>query len=426
MQSPECNGVIADSSKTFYFTLMKEKVIIMGAGIQGICCALALADSCNEIILIDKTPEPLLRSGLRNEGKIHMGFVYANDPGFRTASLMLQSALQFAPLIETFIGRPVDWIPLRAKKFSYLILNDTMVAEDKILQHYARLQQEYNQIKSGSLHYMGVQLDSIWEDSYNQPPIINFDRIQRCIPTEEVAIDLVKFRDLLLGEIAKRSNIHFLGNCDIKSIEQTTYGYTIQGLNGDQKAWTKESSTVINCLWENRLYFDKQLGISPQKKWVYRLKHRILGKASANIAALDSYTFVLGAFGDIVNYSDESTYLSWYPACMSGWSTDLTTPQSWEDACNGKMVLENNRDWVNKALVELDTYFPGMKDFEVNQIDGGIIFSWGKTDIVDNESELHQRFNIGIHQQEGYFSIDTGKFTSAPLFAQELKQLLFA
>jgi hypothetical protein len=52
------------------------------------------------------------------------------------------------------------------------------------------------------------------------------------------------------------------------------------------KKKVNESSFVFNCIWENRLYFAKQLGIDPQKKWVYRLKHRILGKAPANIAAL--------------------------------------------------------------------------------------------------------------------------------------------
>jgi hypothetical protein len=133
---------------------------------------------------------------------------------------------------------------------------------------------------------------------------------------------------------------------------------------------------------------------------------------------------VLGAFGDIVNYTDQLTYLSWYPACMSGWSSELTTPDAWENACNGQIKLEDNRAWVNKALKELDHLFPGMIDFEVLQIDGGIIFTWGKTDIVDMQSELHNRYEIGVQQYDDYFSIDTGKFTSAPLFAYNLKLLL--
>ena len=185
-----------------------------------------------------------------------------------------------------------------------------------------------------------------------------------------------------------------------------------------------DSGILVNCLWESRLHFDGQLGIHPDRKWVYRLKHRILGKAPSHIASLDSFTCVLGAFGDLVNYDQDLTYLSWYPACMSGWSSEINTPGVWEDACNGKLNLEENKVWIYKALQEMDNFLPGMNKFDVRHIDAGIIFSWGKTDIVDMQSELHQRHNIGVNQHDGYFSIDTGKFTSAPLFANNLKQLI--
>ena len=50
-----------------------------------------------------------------------------------------------------------------------------------------------------------------------------------------------------------------------------------------------------------------------------QLKHRILGIPRSSIAALDSFTCVLGAFGDLVNYDNQYTYLSWYPnACGDG------------------------------------------------------------------------------------------------------------
>ena len=91
---------------------MKDNVIVMGAGIQGICCALALSNLRIPVTLIDKTPEPLSRSGLRNEGKIHLGFIYANDPSFRTASLMLRSAINFSPMVDSFVGREIDCTPL--------------------------------------------------------------------------------------------------------------------------------------------------------------------------------------------------------------------------------------------------------------------------------------------------------------------------
>jgi hypothetical protein len=397
---------------------MKKKVVVMGAGIQGVCAALALSNQGLNVVLIDKSPEPLLRSGLRNEGKIHLGFIYANDKSFRTASLMLKSALHFSPLIEEFLGKRVDWTPFRSRKFNYLVLKDTMLSEQEITNHYKSLQEEYVKTMEPDLHYLGTCPETLWTDSNLHIPELNNDIIQRCIPTAEYAINLPLFRELLLNELVKRDNIQFKGNHCIQEIQKKSWGYQISG-----DGWAIDSETVVNCLWENRLYFDNQLGIAPPRKWVYRLKHRILGIASPQISALDSFTCVLGAFGDVVNYDNHHTYLSWYPECMTGWSSDITTPQEWEAACDGRIPASADKEWVTKALAGLNNIIPGLQQFDVKQLDGGIIFSWGKTDIDDVESELHKRFDIGVQASDGYYSIDTGKFTSAPYFANNLKKL---
>jgi hypothetical protein len=398
---------------------MKDNVIIMGAGIQGMCCALALSNLKIPVTLIDKSPEPLSRASLRNEGKIHLGFIYAKDPSFRTASLMLHSAISFSTMIESFLGYEIDWKPLRSRKFNYLVLEETMLSTEAIMAHYHLLQEEYEKIKHPSLHYLGNNLNELFTETNLEIPELNRKVVRMCIPTEELAINLGALRSLLIAEMNCRDNITFLGSHCIEEIEKTTYGYTLRGKKNENHNWTLDTGRLVNCLWENRLYFDKQLGIHPNRKWVYRLKHRILGIPRSSIAALDSFTCVLGAFGDLVNYDNHYTYLSWYPECMRGWSTEITTPVTWENACNGKTEKE---EWVDKALSGLDNIFPGLADFDIRHLDGGIIFSWGKTDIDDVNSELHNRFEIGIHHVDGYYSIDTGKFTSAPYFADKLQK----
>jgi hypothetical protein len=401
---------------------MKDNVVIMGAGIQGICCALALSNLKIPVTLIDKTTDPLSRSSLRNEGKIHLGFIYANDPSFRTASLMLRSAISFSSMIESFVGYEIDWTPFRSRKFNYLILEETMVQPTRLLAHYEQLQNEYEKIKDHSLHYLGNRPNELYSNADVHIPELNRDIVRMCIPTEELAINLHELRELLITEMNKRSNILFLGNHCVEEIQKTSYGYVLTGKKNQMDSWILETEKLVNCLWENRLYFDKQLGIDPGRTWVYRLKYRILGKPVKHIAALDSFTCVLGAFGDLVNYDNHYTYLSWYPECMRGWSSDLTTPSSWEDACNGNLLLNGKEEWVEKALEGLDNIFPGLANFDICQLDAGIIFSWGKTDINDLTSELHKRFEIGVNHVDGYYSIDTGKLTSAPLFADKLQK----
>jgi hypothetical protein len=51
---------------------------------------------------------------------------------------------------------------------------------------------------------------------------------------------------------------------------------------------------------------------------------------------------------------------------------------------------------------------------------GGIILAAGDTDIDDPASRLHTRTAVGIRSMHGYHSVDTGKYTLAPMYALEI------
>ena len=53
--------------------------VVLGAGIQGICSALALAHQGYHVELIDQANQGMSRTSLVGEGKSHLGFVYAKD-----------------------------------------------------------------------------------------------------------------------------------------------------------------------------------------------------------------------------------------------------------------------------------------------------------------------------------------------------------
>jgi len=61
-----------------------------------------------------------------------------------------------------------------------------------------------------------------------------------------------------------------------------------------------------------------------------------------------------------------------------------------------------------------------MASARVSSVDAGTVVAWGDRDIDRPDSELHERHDIGVHEHDGYFSIDTGKLTCAPYFAQQL------
>jgi glycine/D-amino acid oxidase-like deaminating enzyme len=69
---------------------MKDKrIAVLGAGGVGVCAALELADRGYRLDLYDENSQPLIRASANNEGKIHLGLVYAKDNSLRTARTMI-------------------------------------------------------------------------------------------------------------------------------------------------------------------------------------------------------------------------------------------------------------------------------------------------------------------------------------------------
>jgi glycine/D-amino acid oxidase-like deaminating enzyme len=401
---------------------MKKRALVLGAGLQGITSAFALHDAGYAVRILDRQPVPFNRASLRNEGKIHLGLVYANDPSFQTARLMLESALAFGPLLDGWAGRPLDWAALRSRPFRYAILPDTLVPPAQLLAHYERLQAAYEALRTPDLHYVGGRPERLYTPPRPLPGYLRASAVEALVDTAEVALHLPRFREVLLALLAGRG-IAFAGHRTVREVARTSAGFRVEGTCPAGTPWAEEADLVVNCLWEGRLAVDATLGLTPPGAWVYRLKHRILGQLPPALRGMASYTFVLGAYGDVVTYPQGGqTYLSWYPACMQGWSEAVRPPAGWEAACNGEAGTPT--DWVPEALAALNRFFPGMDQSAVEHVDAGIIYSKGKTDITDLGSELHERYRIGVRAEDGYFSIDTGKFTSAPLFARHLQTLV--
>ena len=221
--------------------------------------------------------------------------------------------------------------------------------------------------------------------------------------------------------IGARPGIEALyGHC-VKSVARTSGGFRIEGTTADGERWQRSADVVVNCLWNGRLEIDRQLEIGPRRAWIYRLKYRVLADLPESLSGLPSLTVVLGSFGDLVtNPYDNTVYLSWYPSCMRGWCDELSTPTRWEGAISGNLDPDTIRAVAGKTLRAFDTVVPGLKDCRRARVAAGVIFAWGQTDIDDPASQLHERHDIGVHAHDGYFSIDTGKFTCAPLFARHL------
>jgi glycine/D-amino acid oxidase-like deaminating enzyme len=117
-------------------------VLIAGAGLQGSCIALELARLGIRVALLDQDAQPMNRASLRNEGKIHLGLMYANDRTFQSARLQLSGALRFRRLLQRWTGRGADRLRT-STSFIYLVARDSVLEPDALAHHYARVEEEY-------------------------------------------------------------------------------------------------------------------------------------------------------------------------------------------------------------------------------------------------------------------------------------------
>src|SRR6266404_4166187 len=80
------------------------RVGVLGGGLQGCCVALSLAQHGIDVALFDRNDKLLSRAAVANEGKIHLRYMYANDPSHSTARMMMRGALAFAPFFARHLG----------------------------------------------------------------------------------------------------------------------------------------------------------------------------------------------------------------------------------------------------------------------------------------------------------------------------------
>jgi len=110
------------------------RVGVLGGGLQGCCAALSLAQHGTDVTLFDRNDKLLSRAAVANEGKIHLGYMYANDPSYSTARMMMRGALAFAPFFARHLGLPCDSMTV-SRPAAYVVHRDSQRTPDEV-SHY--------------------------------------------------------------------------------------------------------------------------------------------------------------------------------------------------------------------------------------------------------------------------------------------------
>jgi hypothetical protein len=395
--------------------------IVLGAGLQGACSALELAARGVDVTLVDQATRAMDRASLRNEGKVHLGLVYAADPSLRTADQMLAGALTFRPLLARWLGDGLHSLPL-STPFHYLVARDSIMNPDALEAHYAAVGQRCRRLldRDTGLDYFGrrpATLHLRLPEAEVRARFGDNDIVWAGFETEELAVDTEVLGELLRDALAANGRIRFLPEHRVEAIQSREGGFRVKGRGAKGEAWLLEAEQVINATWESRMALDQGMGLEPRPGWVHRLKYRVIVRLPAALQGGPSATMVIGRYGDVVVRPDGTAYLSWYPEAMRGWSHDLRPPEAWGEACSGKVDPALIKELGGRFLEAIEPWYPGIAASQPLLADAGIIVANGATDVDDRDSRLHDRTEIGVSSVAGYHSVSTGKLTTAPLFA---------
>jgi hypothetical protein len=407
-------------------------VAVLGAGLQGVCVALELAQRGVSVDLVDQDARALNRASLRNEGKIHIGFVYAKDTTLATAEMMLDGALRFRPLLSRWTAGGFNRLA-RSHPFAYVVAHDSLVPAERLAEHYAKVEQACRERieADASLDYLGERPEELWRriDPARLDSVTSSGVAAAAFMTVEASIDLPATATLLRDAVAAAPAIRFRPGRRVLDVQRTASGFRVEGIEtvpetagyGIQRertrSWTMSCDQVVNALWDGRLGIDSAIGLPPQRAWSHRLKYRVLVELPPTLRERPSMTIVLGPYGDIVVHPNGGGYVSWYPECLREWSKALIPPESWDAPCRGVVPEAEAAELARRALGAADRWIPGLAGSRPLTVDAGAIFAFGDTDITDPASGLHRRDIIGVRSVDGYHSVNTGKLTTAPMFA---------
>lgn len=389
------------------------RVGVLGAGLSGVLVALQMADAGHDVTLIDRKPTPLAGASGASEGKIHLGYVYAVDRSGRTARAMAAAAAKFRQLIERWIGRDTFDAAL-SSPFLYAVPRNSLISTNAVRHHFKAVSE---MIRESCIDGAHPECRPDWRELAEREYGSTFDpqHVMAVFATEERAIMPDRVNARLLSALRAQPRIVQMLGHHVESVSREGMRITVSG-HGVAGPFRQRFDVVANALWEHRLRVDAMLAPPPQRPVVHRFKYGLWTDSARLSEAIPSVTFLVGAFGDCVSFSS-AAYASWYPVALASQEVALSpSTQAFELTADARMRL------IAGTLDPLATLMPAAAPaLSVDRVAwnprGGFITAWGHTGIEDVQSELHERYQVGVHSDRNWHSIDTGKLTMAPMFA---------
>jgi hypothetical protein len=399
------------------------RIAVLGGGMLGVCTALELARAGRSVSLLEGNAAIMQGASRWNEGKIHLGYLYAADSELRTARRVIPGGLAFAKLVERHIGRSLtDFATTDDDVF--LIHRNSVVDVECFSAYATRLAQLVTEM--ASTHGAGSYLSDLSRPIVGRlspsalAEVTSSDDVVAGFLVNERSVSTVSISDLLVGAISAEPRIDLRTNTWIDAVRRTEddrLEIVTRSPNGDGLG---PFDIVVNALWEGRPAVDATMGFMPPVGWSHRFRAAVFGRADGS--ALSTGMIATGPFGDLKRYADGRVYLSWYPVGLLAQGCELAPPRA-----DAMLSEERNAHIRSQTLAELTRFFPtvaALRDNHSLEVHGGWVYALGQGSLADPASTLHRRDKVSMIVDRGYISVDTAKYSIAPWLADQVCRLI--
>lgn len=389
-----------------------RRVAVLGAGIMGSSLALYLARLGAEVTLIDREPSPMAGASRWNEGKIHLGYLYGADPTLATARHVLPGGLVFGRLVSDLIGLDVAGHATTSDDI-YLVHQDSVVGLEQLGRHFEAVTSLVRSHPDAARYLTDLTDAAVTPLARGELDGLASGRIVGGFRVPERSVETRWLADAMAAAVLAEPRVSFRGDTTLTAARPAAEGVHVAGTRGLDESF----DAVVNALWNGRLEIDLTAGLVQSHSWThrYRLCAFIRTRAPLDIA---SAIVAVGPFGDIKNYNGRDFYLSWYPTGLVAEGNDIVleapAPLAGE---RREAFLADVRRGLASCIPSIDEVFAAAEEVTVG---GGFVFASGRGAIGDPQSQLHRRDRFGVERMGSYFSVDTGKYSTAPWLADRL------
>lgn len=393
------------------------KVAVIGSGLAGLSAALTLAEADVDVTVFERNDTPFSGASAVCEGKLHLGYTYVLDRNDNTAERMIAGAGSFGKVLSRWV--PTSGFSLSERPFLYAAPKDSMVSAAEISAHFRRIQGLVDGHGRDLLHLESHPIRRLKPAELEET--FDPDRITAAWETDELACCPRTLRPHLISAISDFDNLKLRTDSEIRRVSRRDNGFALITRSGEIKLF----DAVINASWEQRLRLDAMLGISPPHNAMHRFKCGLHTQNDQLARNTPNVTFIIGEYGDSVSYNDR-VYLSWYPSGLLSQEISLAPRRA-------KIPISDTKaaQIVEESITALSRLMPSYGQALAQNdtawgVEGGYISAWGNSGISDRQSGLHSRANIGVLSVDGYHSINTGKFVTAPMYGAEAANRVIA